>query len=84
MTVADLAAYLAQTIDEKTRWKIFWEFLEEYRWEPQVTQTALLLDEPPSVRRWRSSDGLACDATRVTRDVDSLFLPHGVVLLPGR
>jgi len=31
MTVADLAAYLSQTTDEKTRWKTFWEFLEEYR-----------------------------------------------------
>jgi hypothetical protein len=32
----------------------FWEFLEEYRWEPQDIQTALLLDEPPSVgdERW--------------------------------
>ena len=38
----------SQTPDEKTRWKMFWEFLEEYRWEPQDIQTALLLDEPPS------------------------------------
>ena len=54
MTVADLAVYLSQTTDEKTRWKTFWEFLEEYRWEPQDIQTALLLDEPPSVgdERW--------------------------------
>jgi hypothetical protein len=27
MTVADLAAHLSRTTDEKTRWKIFWEFL---------------------------------------------------------
>ena len=27
---------------------------------------------------------LACDATRVTRDVDSLFVPHGVVLEEAR
>ncbi len=54
MTVADLAARLAQTTSEKTRWKIFWEFLEEYRWESPDTQTALLLDEPPAVgdERW--------------------------------
>jgi hypothetical protein len=54
MTVADLAVHLAQTTDEKIRWKIFWEFLEEYRWESPDTQTALLLGEPPSVgdERW--------------------------------
>lgn len=54
MTVADLAVHLSQTPDEKTRWKTFWEFLEEYRWEPQDIQTALLLDEPPTVgdERW--------------------------------
>lgn len=54
MTVADLAARLAQTTSEKTQWKIFWEFLEEYRRESPDTQTALLLDEPPSVgdERW--------------------------------
>jgi hypothetical protein len=49
MTVAVLAAHLARTGDEKTRWKTFWEFLEEYRWESPDTQTALLVDEPPSV-----------------------------------
>jgi hypothetical protein len=54
MTVADLAAYLSQTTDEKTRWKTFWEFLEEYRWESPATQTALLMDDPPPVgdERW--------------------------------
>ena len=54
MTVADLAAYLSQTTDEKTRWKTFWEFLEEYRWEPPAKQAALLTEDPPSVgdERW--------------------------------
>ena len=54
MTVADLAVHLLQTTDEKTRWKTFWEFLEEYRWESPDTQAALLVDEPPSVgdERW--------------------------------
>jgi hypothetical protein len=54
MTIADLAVHLARTTDEKTRWKIFWEFLEEYRWESPGTQTALLLDEPSPVgdERW--------------------------------
>jgi hypothetical protein len=54
MTVADLAVQLARTPDEKTRWKIFWEFLEEYRWESPDTQTTLLLGGPPTVggERW--------------------------------
>ena len=54
MTVAGLAMHLARTADQKTRWKIFWEFLEEYRWESPGTQAALLLDEPSPVgdERW--------------------------------
>jgi hypothetical protein len=54
MRVADLAVYLSQATDEKTRWKTFWEFLEEFRWESPATQIALLMDEPPSVgdERW--------------------------------
>src|ERR1700685_566255 len=54
MTVADLAVHLSQTTDEKTRWKMFWEFLEEYRWELSDAQTALLMEDPPSVgdERW--------------------------------
>lgn len=54
MTVADLAMHLVQTADEKTRWKTFWEFLEEYRWESPDAQVPLLQDEPVSVgdERW--------------------------------
>jgi hypothetical protein len=33
MTLADLASRLVRTSDSKTRWKLVWEFLEEYRWE---------------------------------------------------
>ena len=57
MTVADLAVHLAQTANEKTRWKIFWEFLEEYRWEPPDTQASLLRPEPP---RSATSAGTHC------------------------
>jgi hypothetical protein len=54
MTLADLAGYLARTADSRTRWKLVWEFLEEYRWEPEDIQPALLRDEPPPVgdERW--------------------------------
>ena len=54
MTVADLAARLSRAADDRTRWKLVWEFLEEYRWEPGDAQPALLADEPPSTgdERW--------------------------------
>jgi hypothetical protein len=38
MTLADLGRRLARVDDAKTRWKLVWEFLEEYRWEPNDVQ----------------------------------------------
>jgi hypothetical protein len=54
MTLADLAGRLARTADSKVRWKLVWEFLEEYRWEPAEIQLPLLQDEPPLTgdERW--------------------------------
>jgi hypothetical protein len=54
MTLADLAVRLVRTGDDKVRWKLIWEFLEEYRWEPMQLQLALLHDEPPPTgdERW--------------------------------
>jgi len=54
MTLADLAGHLTRTADGKTRWKLVWEFLEEYRWEPDEVQPRLLHDEPAFVGddRW--------------------------------
>lgn len=54
MTLADLADRLARTSDGKVRWKLVWEFLEEYRWEPADAQPSLLHDVPPAVgdERW--------------------------------
>jgi hypothetical protein len=54
MTLADLAGHLVRTADSKTRWKLVWEFLEEYRWEPEDVQPSLLRDEPPPAgdERW--------------------------------
>ncbi|MDX6334145.1 MAG: hypothetical protein QOG05_1485, partial [Streptosporangiaceae bacterium] len=49
MTLAELAAHMVQVSDERTRWKLVWEFLEEYRWEGAADQPILLRDEPPSV-----------------------------------
>src|SRR5580700_8375890 len=54
MTLAELAGRLAGTADGKLRWKLVWEFLEEYRWEPAAGQPSLLREEPASIGddRW--------------------------------
>jgi hypothetical protein len=54
MTLADLAGRIGRTPEAKVRWKLVWEFLEEYRWEPPAVQQALVLDEPPATgdERW--------------------------------
>jgi len=54
MTLANLADRLASAAEDKVRWKLVWEFLEEYRWEPTASQPSLLQDEPSPVgdERW--------------------------------
>ena len=54
MTLADLAGRLVRTADSKVRWKLVWEFLEEYRWESTEVQLTLLQDEPAPTgdQRW--------------------------------
>lgn len=54
MTLADLAGRLGGTADFKVRWKLVWEFLEEYRWEAPEIQPSLLWEPPPEVgdERW--------------------------------
>jgi hypothetical protein len=71
MTVADLAAYLAGSEDAKTRWKLVWEFLEEYRWEQAEAQPALLADEPPLVgdERWDALLGALAEHLAARHDL---------------
>jgi len=54
MSLARLAEHLVAMPDERIRWKLVWEFMEEYRWEPAAVQVGLLVDEPASVgdERW--------------------------------
>ena len=54
MTLAELAGRLARTADDKARWKLVWEFLEEYRWESASVQLSLVQDEPTPTgdQRW--------------------------------
>jgi hypothetical protein len=54
MTLVDLAGHLRAADDERVRWKLVWEFLEEYRWEPAEVQVGLVRDEPAPLgdERW--------------------------------
>lgn len=54
MSLARLGQHLIATTKERVRWKLVWEFLEEYRWEAADTQVDLLRAEPRSVgdERW--------------------------------
>ena len=48
MTVAELADELRPLTDDRDRWRMVAEFLEEYRHEPDDVRIALLVDEPRS------------------------------------
>jgi hypothetical protein len=54
MTLSELAVRLAASTGDKLRWKLVWEFMEEYRWESADVQPSLLEDEPDTVgdERW--------------------------------
>jgi hypothetical protein len=54
MTLVDLGQHLIRADTDRIRWKLVWEFLEEYRWEPPAAQPRLVEDEPESVgdERW--------------------------------
>jgi len=54
MSLVILARHLTATVDGRVRWKLVWEFLEEYRWEPAQVQVGLVRAEPQPVGddRW--------------------------------
>ena len=54
MSLSRLAGYLASAESDQIRWKLVWEFLEEYRWEPPGSRTGLLMEEPEATghKRW--------------------------------
>lgn len=70
MTLAGLAGRLTRTTDVKVQWKLVWEFLEEYRWEPGDIQLSLLRDEPTSVGDDRWDALLAALAEHLTAQHD--------------
>src|SRR5260370_27087073 len=54
MSLAVLATHLASANADKVGWKLLWEFLEEYRWDPAESRIELLIDQPESTgdERW--------------------------------
>ena len=46
MSLSTLARHLVATAKSRQRWKLVWECLEEYRWEPAEIQIGLLQAEP--------------------------------------
>jgi hypothetical protein len=54
MSLATLPGHLASASSEQLRWKLAWEFLEEYRWEPVESRMSLLVGEPGTTgdKRW--------------------------------
>lgn len=71
MTVAALAVHLSETGDDKIRWKLVWEFLEEYRWEKTEAQPALLTNEPARVgdERWDALLGALAEHLAAKHDL---------------
>jgi hypothetical protein len=53
LTAARLGVLIVGS-DDQRRWRLVAEFLEEYRWEPVETRSALLDDEPAptGAERW--------------------------------
>lgn len=68
MTVAGLAAHLSRATDDRIRWKLVWEFLEEYRWEPRVLRRPWF----PAELRIQRADALV--------RAPAAFRKHGVYL----
>jgi hypothetical protein len=70
MSLSALADHLAATADARQRWKLVWEFLEEYRWEPAHTQIKLL-DEPAPVgdERWDALLAALAEHLRAQHDL---------------
>jgi hypothetical protein len=46
MTLVDLSKHLERADDDRHRWRLIAEMLEEYGHEPAVERVALLADEP--------------------------------------
>jgi hypothetical protein len=72
-----LAGRLGRTGDGKVRWKLVWEFLEEYRWELADVQLSLLRDEPSLTGDERWDTLLAALAEHLAAEHDAAPPPWG-------
>jgi len=71
MTLAALAQHLMTTADDRDRWKLVWEFLEEYRWESGEVQVGLVEAEPAPVgdERWDALIAALAEHLRAQHDL---------------
>lgn len=70
MTLADLAGYLKREPDDEIRWKLVWEFLEEYRWEQAGVRQNLVAEEPAPTGHERWDALLAALAEHLNAQLD--------------
>jgi hypothetical protein len=88
MRLADLAGHLRTADGERHRRRLLLEFLEEYRWEPPLSRTSLLVDAPGPTgdERWdvllaavaehlASTDGIAPPGWAADRALSSWWFP---------
>ena len=82
MTLVDLAHHLVRADADRIRWKLVWEFLEEYRWEPSAAQSRLVEDEPEPVgdERWDALLAALAEHLNAQRDLAPPAWADGRVL----
>ncbi len=71
MSLADLAQHVGAADNDKVRWKLVWEFLEEYRWEPADVQVACLMAGPEAIgdERWDALLGALAEHLSAQHDL---------------
>lgn len=70
MSLVTLAGHLASAGSDQVRWKLVWEFLEEYRWEPAESRVPLVVAEPETTGDERWDALLAALAEHLLAQVD--------------
>lgn len=88
MTLVDLAGHLRRAADDRHRWRLIAEFLEEYRHEGDDQRATLLATEPPGIgsERWdvflaalaehlADRDGRAVAGWAAKRRLDEFWFP---------
>jgi hypothetical protein len=71
MSLDDLARHLRHADNDEIRWRLVWEFFEEYRWEVSLDRLTLLQDQPESTGDERWDTLLAALAEHLAAHEDS-------------